>query len=330
MSSFRFLSCFLPAACLLAQTPSPAPHPGQQTAPGVKMEVMQPKEGTLPQVPPDTVILRIGDEKITAGEFASFIESLPEQVRGQARGSARKQLAENLIKVKLIAQEARRKQADQDKLFKLQSAYQVDNLLAVYYLNNYLKTAKFSDEELKKYYDEHKKDYDVMRGRHILIRFAGSQVPLKPNQKDLTDAEALAKAQELRKRLQAGADFAQIAKEESDDAGSGANGGSLGEFRHGTMVGPFDEAAGALPLGEISEPVKTPYGYHLIQIQSRSAKTFDEVKDEIDKKMRPQLTEKLIAELRTKSGVTMDESYFNASQPSPPPSTLVPVLPTPK
>jgi peptidyl-prolyl cis-trans isomerase C len=323
MSILRFLSCLLPVVCLLAQTPPPTPQPapkpqqaGQQPSdPNVKLEVLQPKEGTLPEVPPDTVILRIGDEKITAGEFAAFIETLPEQVRGQARGSARKQLAENLVKVKLIAQEARRKQADQEKAFKLQSAYQLDNLLAVYYLNNYLKTAKVSDDEMKKYYEEHKKDYETMRARHILIRFKGSRVPLKPDQKDLTEEEALAKANEVRKRLQTGADFAQVAKEESDDAGSGANGGSLGEFRHGTMVGPFDEAAGKLPLGEISEPVMTPFGYHIIQVQAREAKTYEEVKDEIDKKLRPQLTDKFIADLRTKSTVTMDENYFNVGVP---------------
>ena len=298
----------------MAQTPpSPKPQPsGQTPPPNVNLEVLQPKDGTLPDVPRDTVILKIGDEKITAGEFSDFIETLPENVRAQARGSARKQLAENMIKVKLIAQEARRKQADQEKSFKLQAAYQIDNLLAVYYLNNYLKGAKVPDEEIKKYYDEHKKDYETMRARHVLIRFKGSRVPLKPDQKDLTQEEALAKANEVRKRLQGGADFATVAKEESDDAGSGANGGSLGEFRHGAMVGPFDEAAGKLPLGEISEPVMTPYGYHIIQVQARDTKTFDEVKDEIEKKLRPQLTDKYIAELRTKAGVTMDDSYFNA------------------
>src|SRR6476646_6504763 len=156
MSCFRFFSFFLPAVCLLAQAPpapAPAPHPAGQPAPNIKLERLEPKDGNLPEVPPDTVILRIGEEKITAGEFASFIETLPEQVRGQARGGARKQLAENLIKVKLIAQEARRKQADQEKLFKIQAAYQMDNLLAVYYLNNYLKTAKVPDEEMKKYYE---------------------------------------------------------------------------------------------------------------------------------------------------------------------------------
>src|SRR5262245_53723388 len=212
MSSFRFL-CIFPAVCLFAQTPPPvtppAPTPQQsgQAQPGdpnVKLEVLQPKEGSLPDVPKDTVILKIGEEKITAGEFAEFIETLPEQVRGQARGSARKQLAENLIKVKLIAQEARRQKADQEKLFKLQANYQIDNLLAVYYLNNYLKGAKVPDEDLKKYYEEHKKDYESMRARHILVRFKGSRVPLKPDQKDLTEQEALEKANALRKRLLAG------------------------------------------------------------------------------------------------------------------------------
>jgi peptidyl-prolyl cis-trans isomerase C len=313
MSFFRFFCCVLPVVCLMAQTPAPAPQTAPKPAdPNVKLEVLQPKEGALPDVPPDTVILKVGDEKITAGEFAAFIDTLPEQVRGQARGSARKQLAENMIKVKLLAQEAKRNKADQERPFKVQAAYSLDNLLAVYYLNNYLKTAKTSDEELKKYYEEHKKDYESMRARHILIRFKGSRVPLKPDQKDLTQEEALEKANAVRKRLQTGADFAQVAKEESDDSGSGANGGSLGEFRHGTMVGPFDEAAGKLPLGEISEPVMTPFGYHIIQVQAREAKTFEEVKEEIDKKLRPQMTDKYIAELRTKLGVTMDEKYFDA------------------
>ena len=200
-----------------APQPVPRPQPPALAQPGdpnVKLEVLQPKEGTLPDVPKDTVILKVGEEKITAGEFAEFIETLPEQVRGQARGSARKQLAENMIKVKLIAQEARRQKADQEKLFKLQAGYQLDNLLAVYYLNNYLKTAKVSDEELKKYYEEHKKDYESMRARHVLVRFKGSRVPLKPDQKDLTEQEALEKANAVRKRIQGGADFAQVAKEE--------------------------------------------------------------------------------------------------------------------
>jgi peptidyl-prolyl cis-trans isomerase C len=331
MSFPRILLYLLPVLSLVAQTPPKPAEPPKPAAqpkpvdPTVSMSVVQPKEGALPDVPPDTVIVKIGEEKITAGEFSRLIETLPEQVRGQARGSGRKQLAENLVKLKLIAQEARRQKTDQESLFKVQAAYQLDNILAVYFLNNYMKTAKIPDAELHKYYDEHKADYESMRARHILIRFKGSRVPLKQDQKDLTEEEALARAQEIRKRLMVGADFAQVAKQESDDTGSAANGGSLGEFRHGAMVGPFDAAAGSLPLGEVSEPVKTPFGYHIIQVQARETKTFDEVKDEIEKKLRPQLTDKLIAELRTKTQVTMDEKYFDSA----PPAIASPVQTTP-
>lgn len=320
----------MPAVCLLAQTPPPSPPAAPPAKPGlvvngpgapqpsVKMDVLKPQAGTLPDVPPDKVILAVGDEKITAGEFAKFIETLPEQVRGQARGSARRSLAENLIKIKLLAQQARRDKADQESMFKLQEAYQIDNLLAVYYLNNYLKTAKISDAEERKYYDDHKNEYEAIHARHILIRFKGSRVPLKPEQKDLSEDEAMALAQDIRKRLASGADFAQIAKQESDDPGSAANGGDLGEFRRGQMVAQFDEAAAKLPIGEVSEPVKTPYGYHIIQVQSRQAKTFEEVKDDIEKKLHPQLSEKFIAELRAKSSVTIDDAYFNSAPPPAP------------
>ena len=66
-------------------------------------------------------------------------------------------------------------------------------------------------------------------------------------------------------------------------AGTGAKGGELGTFKHGQMVGPFDQAAFSLPMGQVSEPVKTQFGYHIIKITSRNAKTFDEAKAQIEK-----------------------------------------------
>src|ERR1051326_8047882 len=110
MSSLKVFIYFISALSLAAQTQAPkpvappAPKPAAP-APSVQMEVIQPKESALPNVPAETVIVSIGDEKITAGEFAQLIDTLPEQVRSQARGPQRRQMAENLIKVKLIAQE---------------------------------------------------------------------------------------------------------------------------------------------------------------------------------------------------------------------------------
>ncbi len=80
------------------------------------------------------------------------------------------------------------------------------------------------------------------------------------------DAEALVLANELRSRILAGEDFAALARAYSDDTGSGANGGDLGWFGKGRMVAPFEEAVFSLPIGEVSEPIKTDFGYHLIEV----------------------------------------------------------------
>lgn len=85
------------------------------------------------------------------------------------------------------------------------------------------------------------------------------------------EAETLALANELRQRILAGEDFAALAAEYSDDPGSGAKGGDLGWFGRGAMVAPFEEAAFSLEIGEISEPIRTDFGYHLIEVLEKDA-----------------------------------------------------------
>lgn len=85
------------------------------------------------------------------------------------------------------------------------------------------------------------------------------------------DAATLALAQELRQRLVDGEDFAALAEEYSDDTGSAANGGDLGWFGRGVMVPAFEEAAFALAPNEISEPIATDFGYHIIQVLEKDA-----------------------------------------------------------
>jgi len=116
-------------------------------------------------------------------------------------------------------------------------------------------------------YEERRDEFDVPEqtlARHILV-----QVPPEATEEEVRELEALARAH--RQRIVDGEDFAVVAAEVSDDAGSAANGGSLGWFRRGQMVPEFDEAAFALALGALSEPVKTGYGFHLIEVQERKA-----------------------------------------------------------
>jgi len=123
-----------------------------------------------------------------------------------------------------------------------------------------------STEELIAFFDERRSDYDIaeqVHASHILVA-----------------DEAL--AQQLLDELEAGADFAVLAQEHSVDTGSGTRGGDLGWFERGRMVAPFDEAAFATPVGELSGIITTEYGYHIIWVaeyQPEVKPTYDEVAD---------------------------------------------------
>jgi len=263
----------------------------------------------------DTVVLTIGTEKITKAEFEQIFQQVVSQMPPERRGAAdspqaKRQLAEQLAELKALAQEARRLKIDQTPEAKTQLAMRGDQLIAGMLFQQISKETKPSPADLQAYYDGHKNEWETVSARHILIRMKGSPVALKDGEKDLSDEEALAKAKDLRAKIAAGGDFAALAKAESDDVGSGANGGSLGEFTRGRMVPPFDEAAFTLKVNEVSEPVKTQFGYHIIQVTKHETKKMEDVKNEIADKVGPEMAQKSVEAIRDKASITFDQSYF--------------------
>ena len=308
---FRTLLFLCPCALLLAQTPPPkvtVPPPSSAPQPAVTATSAKPPD--LPTVPPEKVIITVGDTKITSEQFNQIIDSLPPQYQASARGAGRKQTADNLVRILVLSQEGKRRKLDETPAFKIQSMFQSANLLAGRTLENINQEAAVSEEDMRKYYDSHKTDYDQLRGSHILIRMQGSPVPVRPGEKDLTQAEALAKVQEVRKRLVAGESVASVAMKESDDTQSGSKGGSLGLFRRHQMVPEFDEVAFKLTPGELSEPVKTQFGYHLIKIESQENWPFDDAKPEIERRLKPEIAMKTMQELEKKGNVVLDPEFF--------------------
>ena len=179
------------------------------------------------------------------------------------------------------------------------------------YKENFDKNLKISDEEMKKYYEEHKADYykDEVKASHILIS------TVDDNGKELSEAkkkEAKKKAEEVLKKAKSGEEFSELAKEYSDDSGSAANGGDLGYFTKGQMVQPFEEAAFSLKSGEISGLVESEYGYHIIKVYDKIDKqlTFDEVKDEIKKTLTEDKYMESIEAITKKAKVEKNESVI--------------------
>ncbi len=123
---------------------------------------------------------------------------------------------------------------------------------------------------------------EQVNARHILLRFQEAAAPAvdptpvpegeptpEPTPVPRTDEETLALANTIRQRIVDGEDFAALAAEFSEDPGSAVNGGDLGWFPKGMMVAEFEDAAFSLPIGEVSEPIQTQFGYHLIQVTER-------------------------------------------------------------
>lgn len=262
-------------------------------------------------VPPEAVVVTVGTDKITRAQFEQILAALAENGRAATTPAAKRQLADQVGEIMGLAQEARKRKLDQAPGVQQMMMISSDQVLANMLGNRVASELKIDDAAMHAYYDAHKAEFEEAKAIHILIRFKGSRVPIKPGGKDLTEEEALAKAQDIRKQLLAGGDFATIAKAESDDTVSAADGGSLGAASaRGKFVPPFEQAVFSLPIGQISEPVKTPFGYHLIKVETRGPKPFDEAKPDIEKKMKPQLVREAMDKMKKDTPVTLDDSYF--------------------
>jgi hypothetical protein len=318
MKCLHVLLCLGIAACLSAQTPPPVqqPAPGQDKTPilqpHVQFSVDNPADRKVPVVPPDRVVLSVGDVKLTAAQFEQLTESLPEQSRAMVRGAGRKQYGDYLVRLLVLAQEGKRRKLDQAPGYSLQTTIQMATVLAGMTMQQITKEMKVEDADLRKYYADHKAEFEQVSARHILIRMQSSPVPVKPGQKDLTPEEALAKAQDIEKRIKAGEDFAKLATAESDDAGSAPKGGDLGFFRHGQMVPSFDEAAFKLAPGQVSEHVRSQFGYHIIKVEA--VKTFDDVKADLEKRVQAEQGQKAMVELQKNTAVVYDTEFFNMAK----------------
>ncbi|MDI3503075.1 MAG: peptidyl-prolyl cis-trans isomerase [Candidatus Cloacimonadota bacterium] len=126
---------------------------------------------------------------------------------------------------------------------------------------NKITDVEVSEDEIKAYYEEHKED-KYKKGPATRIKYLAFEQG--PSEEDY--AEMKRSAIQVRDRILAGEDFAELARAYSDDPGSAQNGGSLGEFGRGRMVPEFEQAAFSLQPGEISEPVKTDFGWHIIRV----------------------------------------------------------------
>ena len=173
---------------------------------------------------------------------------------------------------------------------------------------------KISENDMKKYYEDNKDDFytDTVTASHILIK---TQDDEGNELSDTKKKEAKKKAEEVLAKVKAGEDFAELAKEYSEDS-SASSGGDLGTFGRGQMVTEFEDAAFAMNAGEISDIVQTEYGYYIIKVTDRVNKqeSYEDVKDKIKSTLVSEKYAEYIEKLREDSDIEEKEDIVKSAK----------------
>ena len=272
----------------------------------------------------DPVIITAGSLMIHQSEFETAVKSLPAEYQSYALGPGKRQFADDYLRMKILANEGMKAGLDKTPDVQKQLDLLKENLVAQEQLKKIDSATTVSDADLKKAYDENKKDYEQVKARHILIAFKGSPAVQK-GRKELTDAEAKTKADSIKAEIIAGkTTFDDAAKKESDDVESGKSGGELGSFGRGQMVPEFEKAAFESKPGDIVGPVKTQFGYHLIKVEEHNTTAFDQVKGTLEKSLKQKKLKDTLDALKDSSKPVYDPVYFAQPKPEAAPAAAAP------
>lgn len=264
----------------------------------------------------ENILAQVGSYKLTLEEFEIQIQSLPPQLQMALlrNPQMKEQFLDRWVDITLIAQEARDKKLDQDPEIQAKIEDIMNAVLAQEFLQREIEgKVKITDDEIETYYKGHKEEFtspESVKARHILLK-----VPEGADEKAWKEAES--KAKDIKKKLENGEDFAELAKKYSDDPGSKNKGGDLGFFTKGRMVPEFESAAFSLKPGEMSDPVKTNFGYHIIEVKEKKAastKALPEVQAQmrqtLQREKQQRLQDELIEKLKAKYPVKVNRDLL--------------------
>lgn len=226
----------------------------------------------------DTVLVSWRDLQLTQSDYEAALQGIPEVDRLPFQFDLRRitELLNAMLLSRTLAAEGRKLGLDKDPVIGKEMALAAERMLAGRRLDAFEKSLKIPDltaaaEERYRVKPEEFMVPEQVHASHVLV-----------DAKARSDEEARARAEEVRGKALAGADFAGLAKEFSDDPSAKDNQGDLGTFARGQMVKPFEDAAFALEKpGDISPLVKSPFGYHVIKLHNKlppGQRSFDQVK----------------------------------------------------
>lgn len=236
----------------------------------------------------DTVMATVNGTKITLGQMIALREALPEQYQSMPDDALFKGIMDQLVQQEVLLQSVTTLSPRDTATMENDTRGYISGVA----IQSIVESA-VTDEALQAAYDNRFKDAPQVteyNASHILVN-------------------TLEEAEKLKAELDGGADFAELAKANSIDTGSGAAGGALGWFGPGVMVKPFEDAVIAAKVGEVTAPVQSDFGYHLILVtETRVAAnpTLDQIRDELATEIENAAIEARLAELQGTATITRE------------------------
>lgn len=225
----------------------------------------------------------VDGEEITQADVEDFIAQLAPQLQAAPREQIEPAVIEQLVNSKLLIDLARDAGLEDDAEYKRQVERVASRILQSIYLQREIE-ARLTEARLQTAYDEFvaaNPPAEQVRASHILV-------------------EDKAEAQAIAERVRGGEDFGDVAREASTGP-SASDGGDLGYFERGQMVPTFSDAAFSLEVSQVSDPVQTQFGWHVIKVTDRRAApapTLDEVRGELTQQLTSQIVDEVVAGAR--------------------------------
>jgi peptidyl-prolyl cis-trans isomerase C len=220
-------------------------------------------------------LAKVNNKTITNQDFMDKLETLPEWARARFKSAqGKREFLDEIIKEEILYQEAIKIGLDKEETFK----ERVEEFKRMTIVSTLLKReieekAAITDNEVREFYDKHRDNFKSgleIKAQHILV-----------------DTEE--EAEDLLKKIMKKESFSELAKTFSKDKSTAVNGGDLGYFGRGRMVPEFENVAFSLKVGEVSDPVKSQFGYHIIKVTDKKEgkiRDFNEVKDTIERRLK--------------------------------------------
>ena len=259
----------------------------------------------------DPVLAKVNGTEIHQSDLA-VAEEEAGQLPPMSPNAKKDYLVQFVTDMILMSQAAEAKKMGDTLEFKRKLAFNREKLLMEQLLQKAAKEA-LTDKAMHDVYDEAAKQMgqeQEVHARHILIRAAAGD--------DKASKEAEDKIKAIIVRLKKGEDFAKVASEATEDPSGKANGGDLGYFSKEQMVPEFSDTAFKLDKGQISEPVKTQFGWHVIKVEDKRVKPvppFDEVKPQIENYVQRKAQAELVTSLRASAKI---EKMYKPDEPAAP------------